>query len=70
MQEQQIKQLEHHAAQLEDTLKAGGIISASVTSTEGSAAGGAEEGVAIGGVLGEDEDLSPKGDQGADGDLP
>lgn len=61
MQEQQIRQLEHHAAQLKDSLKAGGIISQSVTSTEGvTAVGGVEEEV----------EASHKGDQGADGDLP
>ena len=32
MQEQQIRQLEHHAAQLKDSLQAGGLISKSITS--------------------------------------
>ena len=35
MQGQQIRQLEHHAAQLKESLKAGGVISQSVTSTDG-----------------------------------
>ena len=60
MQEQQIRQLEHHAAQLKDSLKAGGIISQSVTSMDGVAA--------VGGVA-EDGEVSQKGEQGADGDL-
>ncbi len=34
MQEQQIRQLEHHAAQLKDSLQAGGLISKSVSSPE------------------------------------
>lgn len=34
MQEQQIRQLEHHAAQLKDSLQAGGLISKSVSSAD------------------------------------
>lgn len=34
MQEQQIRQLEHHAAQLKDSLQAGGLISKSVFSVD------------------------------------
>lgn len=34
MQEEQIRQLEHHAAQLKQSLKAGGIVNPSVTSTD------------------------------------
>lgn len=61
MQEQQIRQLEHHAAQLKDSLKASGIISQSVTSTEG---------VTAVGVVEEEVEVSHQGGQGADGDLP
>lgn len=59
MQEQQIRQLEHHAAQLKDSLQAGGLISKSVTSADGVAAEGGGGGVA-----------EQSGNQGADGDLP
>lgn len=63
MQEQQIRQLEHHAAQLKDSLKVGGIISQSVTSMDGVPT--------IGGVEEEGEgEVSQKQDQRADGDLP
>lgn len=56
MQEEQIRQLEHHAAQLKDSLQAGGLISPSVTSIAAAAVGG-------GGA-------SQGGSRGADGDLP
>lgn len=60
MQEQQIRQLEHHVAQLKDSLQAGGLISKSVTSADGVAAeAGGGGGVAV-----------HAGNQGADGDLP
>lgn len=61
MQEQQIRQLEHHAAQLKDSLQAGGLISKSVTSPDG---------VAAEGVIGGAGVAENAGNRGADGDLP
>lgn len=58
MQEQQIRQLEHHAAQLKESLRAGGLISKSINSGDGVAAEGAG---------GEAEQAQ---NRGADGDLP
>lgn len=60
MQEQQIRQLEHHAAQLKDSLQAGGLISKSVASADSVAA----EGGGGGGVA------EHARNRGADGDLP
>lgn len=64
MQEQQIRQLEHHAAQLKDSLQAGGLISKSVTSADGVAGeGGGGGAVAVAEHAGREN-------RGADGDLP
>lgn len=60
MQEQQIRQLEKHVAQLTDSLKAGGVISQSVTSKDTAAPE----------VTGEGGGLGQKESRGADGDLP
>lgn len=62
MQEQQIQQLEHHAAQLKDSLQAGGLISQSVASAGGD--------TAEGGGGGGREAAEQTGNRGADGDLP
>lgn len=59
MQEGQIQQLQHHVAQLKESLQGGGLISRSITSTNGVAAEG-------GGVA---EAAEPSGN-GADGDTP
>lgn len=61
MQEEQIRKLEHHAAQLKDSLQAGGLISRSVTSADSSVAA---EGGGGGGVA------EHSRNRGADGDLP
>lgn len=57
MQEEQIRQLEHHAAQLKDSLKTGGIINPSVFSTGGDSNG-------VGEQAGQTES------RGTDGELP
>lgn len=59
MQEEQIRQLEHHAAQLKESLKAGGLIGQSVAPPE-------TGGLAVGGAGGGGD----HGGRGADGDMP
>lgn len=58
MQEQEIHRLEHHVAQLSQSLKAGGLISQAVTSSDGVPTGEGEKGA---------ENVEKKE---ADGDLP
>lgn len=62
IQEQQIRQLENHVAQLKDSLQAGGLISQSVASAGGDTTEGLE--------AGDGGEAEQTGNRGADGDLP
>ncbi|CAM9162267.1 unnamed protein product [Pylaiella littoralis] len=62
IQEQQIRQLENHVAQLKDSLQAGGLISQSVASVGGDTTEGLE--------AGDGGEAEQTGNRGADGDLP
>lgn len=68
MQEEQIRQLEHHARKLKESLKAGGLVDPSVHSGVDSVNANANADAGEGRERGQTGQLS--GGRGADGDLP